>query len=202
MSTISQRLMFGLNRLPCAAQKRFFGSSPSASLALKTPDTFLTLERKRIRGHTTSVLTSLHTIMAPSRSRPSWLQRTVLCLTVLTLAAPSQALYFYLEGTIPKCFYEELPKDTLVVGMRIDCPSLPCPQPSLSFLAMPTVQSYVYVLILSFQVTTKPNSTRPPQTLTLTPLTSISSSPSTKPSTLPPRPLPTPILNNLDTSNA
>ncbi|RMZ75026.1 hypothetical protein DV737_g5510, partial [Chaetothyriales sp. CBS 132003] len=32
------------------------------------------------------------------------------------LPAASQALYFYIDGTTPKCFYEELPKDTLVVG--------------------------------------------------------------------------------------
>jgi hypothetical protein len=30
---------------------------------------------------------------------------------------PTSALYFYLDGTTPKCFYEELPKDTMVVGM-------------------------------------------------------------------------------------
>jgi hypothetical protein len=34
-----------------------------------------------------------------------------------SLFASSQALYFYLDGTAPKCFYEDLPKDTLVVGM-------------------------------------------------------------------------------------
>jgi p24 family protein alpha len=37
---------------------------------------------------------------------------TALC----TLTTSTQALYFYLDGTTPKCFYEELPKDTLVVG--------------------------------------------------------------------------------------
>lgn len=36
---------------------------------------------------------------------------------ILALAIPADALYFYMEGTTPKCFYEELPKDTLVVGM-------------------------------------------------------------------------------------
>lgn len=30
--------------------------------------------------------------------------------------AAAQALYFYVDGGTPKCFYEELPKDTLVVG--------------------------------------------------------------------------------------
>lgn len=33
-----------------------------------------------------------------------------------SLAQVTQALYFYLDGTTQKCFYEELPKDTLVVG--------------------------------------------------------------------------------------
>ncbi|KAM0483723.1 hypothetical protein ACHAPX_002219 [Trichoderma viride] len=33
-----------------------------------------------------------------------------------TLVAAAQALYFYVDGGTPKCFYEELPKDTLVVG--------------------------------------------------------------------------------------
>lgn len=37
-------------------------------------------------------------------------------LVFLILAIPTQALYFYIEGTSPKCFYEELPKDTMVVG--------------------------------------------------------------------------------------
>ncbi|EXJ81668.1 hypothetical protein A1O1_07733 [Capronia coronata CBS 617.96] len=35
---------------------------------------------------------------------------------VSSLITSSQALYFYLDGTTPKCFYEDLPKDTLVVG--------------------------------------------------------------------------------------
>jgi hypothetical protein len=34
--------------------------------------------------------------------------------------APTNALYFYLDGTTQKCFYEELPKDTLVVGKALD----------------------------------------------------------------------------------
>ena len=38
-------------------------------------------------------------------------------LALLALFANSvQALYFYMDSTVPKCFYEELPKDTLVVG--------------------------------------------------------------------------------------
>ncbi|KAI0388624.1 emp24/gp25L/p24 family/GOLD [Xylariaceae sp. FL0594] len=35
---------------------------------------------------------------------------------LLTLSSVAQALHFFIDGTAPKCFYEELPKDTLVVG--------------------------------------------------------------------------------------
>lgn len=38
------------------------------------------------------------------------------CSLLLALALPTNALYFYLEGLNPKCFYEELPKDTMVAG--------------------------------------------------------------------------------------
>ena len=37
-------------------------------------------------------------------------------LSLSVLLAPVQSLYFYIDGTTPKCFFEELPKDTLVVG--------------------------------------------------------------------------------------
>ncbi|KAI0472700.1 emp24/gp25L/p24 family/GOLD-domain-containing protein [Xylariaceae sp. FL0804] len=37
-------------------------------------------------------------------------------LPLLSLASVAQALYFFIDGTSPKCFFEELPKDTLVVG--------------------------------------------------------------------------------------
>jgi hypothetical protein len=37
-------------------------------------------------------------------------------LVLAALAIPSQALYFFMDGATPKCFFEELPKDTLVVG--------------------------------------------------------------------------------------
>ena len=35
---------------------------------------------------------------------------------LLALGTVAQALYFYVDGTAPRCFVEELPKDTLVVG--------------------------------------------------------------------------------------
>ncbi|KAK4133994.1 hypothetical protein BT67DRAFT_422728 [Trichocladium antarcticum] len=37
-------------------------------------------------------------------------------LPLLSLAAVARALYFYIDVTSPKCFFEELPKDTLVTG--------------------------------------------------------------------------------------
>ncbi|KAK5147174.1 hypothetical protein LTR04_000907, partial [Oleoguttula sp. CCFEE 6159] len=40
--------------------------------------------------------------------------------TILASLLPVNALYFYLDGTSQKCFFEELPKDTLVVGMNPD----------------------------------------------------------------------------------
>ncbi|KAK0817147.1 emp24p/erv25p-related protein [Friedmanniomyces endolithicus] len=41
-------------------------------------------------------------------------------LSLAALLIPSQALYFYIDGPTQKCFFEELPKDTLVVGKHID----------------------------------------------------------------------------------
>ncbi|KAG5978842.1 hypothetical protein E4U55_005849 [Claviceps digitariae] len=37
-------------------------------------------------------------------------------LPLLSMAMAAQALYFYIDGTSQKCFFEDLPKDTLVVG--------------------------------------------------------------------------------------
>ncbi|CAF9913152.1 emp24p/erv25p- protein [Imshaugia aleurites] len=56
--------------------------------------------------------------MENSQRRPLGLLRSILLLLSLNLILPTQALYFYLDGASasPKCFYEELPKDTLVVG--------------------------------------------------------------------------------------
>ncbi|EGX96266.1 ERP1 protein precursor [Cordyceps militaris CM01] len=39
-----------------------------------------------------------------------------LFLPILTLASAAQALHFFIDGATQKCFYEELPKDTLVSG--------------------------------------------------------------------------------------
>ncbi|KAL8731261.1 MAG: hypothetical protein Q9166_003485 [cf. Caloplaca sp. 2 TL-2023] len=42
--------------------------------------------------------------------------RLLNCLLLLALALPINGLYFYIEHLNPKCFYEELPKDTMVAG--------------------------------------------------------------------------------------
>ena len=48
--------------------------------------------------------------MLPSIASPLTL------LLAASYALPSFGLYFYIDGITPKCFFEELPKDTLVVG--------------------------------------------------------------------------------------
>jgi hypothetical protein len=37
-------------------------------------------------------------------------------LPLLSLSSVAHALYFFIDGSTPKCFFEDLPKDTLVVG--------------------------------------------------------------------------------------
>ncbi|PGH27517.1 hypothetical protein AJ80_00758 [Polytolypa hystricis UAMH7299] len=54
--------------------------------------------------------------MPSSRSRPSWLSTMFALLTILSFTAPANALYFYMKAREQKCFYEEMPKDTLVIG--------------------------------------------------------------------------------------
>jgi len=51
--------------------------------------------------------------MVFSTRLPAWLLAFV---TLMTSILPANALYFYMDSASPKCFYEELPKDTLVVG--------------------------------------------------------------------------------------
>jgi hypothetical protein len=50
--------------------------------------------------------------MAPLMSLRAAL--VAMCLIVSEV----KALHFFIDGTTPKCFYEELARDTLVVGMR------------------------------------------------------------------------------------
>lgn len=56
--------------------------------------------------------------MEASHRGPASLLRSLLLVFALNFILPTNALYFYLDGASasPKCFYEELPKDTLVVG--------------------------------------------------------------------------------------
>ena len=72
----------------------------------------LTLFKTHLRHTATSIFFGT---MAPSRSysRLAWL---LVLLAMFSMLCPTSAVYFYLDGTTPKCFYEELPKDTLVVG--------------------------------------------------------------------------------------
>lgn len=58
-------------------------------------------------------------IMAPVRSSASWLSSVMAVCAILCLSVPANALYFYMDGRQTKCFFEELPKDTLVVGMLL-----------------------------------------------------------------------------------
>ena len=54
--------------------------------------------------------------MARISQRQSGSVLAVLFTFILSIVTPVNALYFYLDSTTPKCFFEELPKDTLVVG--------------------------------------------------------------------------------------
>ncbi|QDS76486.1 hypothetical protein FKW77_005207 [Venturia effusa] len=47
---------------------------------------------------------------------PAALSNAITYLLLALWALPTQALYFYMKDSSPKCFHEELPKDTLVVG--------------------------------------------------------------------------------------
>ena len=55
--------------------------------------------------------------MERSQRRPLGLSYLAILLLAFNIILPTQALYFYIDGAAGgKCFYEELPKDTLVVG--------------------------------------------------------------------------------------
>ncbi|KAF7717384.1 Emp24/gp25L/p24 family protein [Penicillium ucsense] len=47
---------------------------------------------------------------------PSWLGAALALLSIFSLLVPANALYFYVDGRQTKCFFEDLPKDTLVAG--------------------------------------------------------------------------------------
>ncbi|MCJ1388212.1 emp24p/erv25p- protein [Xylographa bjoerkii] len=54
--------------------------------------------------------------MERSQLWPSRLLNSLCLFLCLSALIPVDALYFYIDSNSPKCFYEELPKDTLVVG--------------------------------------------------------------------------------------
>ena len=70
----------------------------------------------KITEHTTDLLlhighSTTNTTVAKMWSLLSW-------ASIALFASHVQALYFYIDGPTQKCFFEELPKDTLVVGMH------------------------------------------------------------------------------------
>ncbi|KAJ5502256.1 hypothetical protein N7463_005130 [Penicillium fimorum] len=54
--------------------------------------------------------------MVFSGTSSSWLASALTLLSLFSLLVPTNALYFYMEGRQTKCFFEDLPKDTLVAG--------------------------------------------------------------------------------------
>lgn len=48
----------------------------------------------------------------------SWLAATLALFSFFSMLIPANALYFYVDGRQTKCFFEDLPKDTLVAGMK------------------------------------------------------------------------------------
>jgi len=47
------------------------------------------------------------------------MRRFLLLALLYTLLSPASCLYFYLEGSQTRCFLEDLPKDTLVLGTAL-----------------------------------------------------------------------------------
>jgi len=91
-------------------------SCSEAGGRIVSPD--LQLSCQKVSCPNTSTVPFHSTSMETSRRRPLCPLYLAFYLLALNLVLPAQALYFYLDGasTTPKCFYEELPKDTLVVG--------------------------------------------------------------------------------------
>lgn len=63
-------------------------------------------------------LLNSHSAMAYQASSPSWLAAVLALFSIFSLLVPANALYFYVDGRQTKCFFEDLPKDTLVAGMQ------------------------------------------------------------------------------------
>ncbi|KAK7612786.1 putative endosomal cargo receptor [Phyllosticta citricarpa] len=54
--------------------------------------------------------------MARSRSQVSSVSSLLTLLALAAWIVPAKALYLYMEGNSQKCFFEDLPSDTMVVG--------------------------------------------------------------------------------------
>ncbi|MCJ1412830.1 emp24p/erv25p- protein [Ptychographa xylographoides] len=54
--------------------------------------------------------------MELSQLLPRRLLHSICIVLLFSVVVPVNALHFYIDSATPKCFYEELPKDTLVVG--------------------------------------------------------------------------------------
>lgn len=70
-----------------------------------------------------SAFHTLRTII-PARSKSTNMWKPTVLLAA-ALAVPAQALHFFIDGAVQKCFFEELPKDTLVVGMTASVALMP-----------------------------------------------------------------------------
>ena len=92
----------------------------SLSTILASICIFTRERRFNFQAHDASILRPT-TIAMEQRSHFSSLSAMLFAL-FLSLLAPANALYFYMDSTVPKCFFEELPKDTLVVGMQLSTP--------------------------------------------------------------------------------
>lgn len=63
-----------------------------------------------------SVFLSLSLATKRVYTEMAFFRLSTLVLLVAYLAVGTQALYFYLEGSEKKCFIEDLPKETMVIG--------------------------------------------------------------------------------------
>merc|ERR1712144_157028 len=54
--------------------------------------------------------------LSTCQTPPAMIRLLPSLISLVLLVCQTQALYFYIDGPSQKCFFEELPKDTLVVG--------------------------------------------------------------------------------------
>ncbi len=82
---------------------------------MREPRSFPKISQLRVQLLSIHFTTTMEISLQQRQLRLSYFSIILLAFSFLV---PTQALYFYLDGTSanPKCFYEELPKDTMVVG--------------------------------------------------------------------------------------